>query len=174
MRMYPACDSRMLCLMKRSQPASRRRAAAGIPLLAGALAMLGGCSHLPRLHWPWHKNAAPPEPVQELALAPEAGTSVASFPQYWKRNTLVLDLKDASGSGGITARPQPNKTWPVRLALRVTPGTIGMLEVRADQRMLLPIATGGGPTVDLELPPGVYGPKTDRMIIRWGPQAGTP
>jgi len=169
--MYPACVSRMLCLMKRSQPAPLSRAAPATWLLGAVLALLAGCSHLPRLHWPWHRNALPPQPVQELALAPEAGTAAASFPQYWKRNTLVLDLKGASGSGGITARPLPNTTWPVRLALRVTPGAIGMLEVQADQRMLLPIAAGGGTSVDLELPPGVYGPRTDRMIIRWGPQA---
>jgi len=144
---------------------------APLGVLAALLLVLAGCSHLPRLHWPWHKTPQPPQPVQELVLAPEAGTAAASFPQYWKRNTLVLDLKDATGSGGITARPRPETTWPVRLALRVTPGTVGMLEVRADQRVVLPIAAGGGMPVDIELPPGVYAAKTERIIIRWGPMA---
>jgi len=156
--------------MKRSERARRGVAPWGW-LAAGVLAGLAGCSHLPRLHWPWHKTPQAPQPVQELVLAPEAGTASAGFPQYWKRNTLVLDLKDATGSGGVTARPRPQTTWPVRIALRVTPGTLGMVEVRADQRVVLPISAVAGAPVDLELPAGVYGAKTERMIIRWGPTA---
>ena len=52
--------------------------------------------------------------------------------QYWKRNTLLLDLSSASGSGQLTLKPIEGSTWPVRLAFRVTPGAFAVLEVRGD------------------------------------------
>jgi len=55
----------------------------------------------------------------------------------------------------------------VRVALRVTPGAIGVLEVRGAQRVILPITAGGKP-VDLELPPGVYTPTTQQLTVSWG------
>ena len=90
--------------------------------------------------------------------------------QYWSRNTLVLDMTAASGSGSITLRP-PSDGWPVRLALRVSPGSLGELDVRGAQRVLLPIVSSAGKPVDLELPPGVYPPKTAEVTVTWGPAA---
>jgi hypothetical protein len=125
------------------------------------------CGHVPRAHWPWHRQSpAAPAPVHELDVSGAAG---AAFPQYWMRNTLLLDLSAASGSGSITLRPASAYGWPVRLAFRVTPGAIGVLEVRAAQRTSLPIAGAGGRPVDLELAPGVYTPQTEQMTVSWAP-----
>jgi hypothetical protein len=138
-------------------------------VLAGAV-MLAACSHM---HWPWKHPAPPPQVVHELVITSPEGGSQLDFPQYWKRNTLVLDLQGVSGTGGVVARPRAGTTWPVRLALRVRPGSIGQLEVRADQRMVIPITTEGARPVDLELPPGVYTPKTEEIRVSWA-AAATP
>lgn len=119
---------------------------------------------------PWSKKPAPPpQPVQELAITGADGAPATAFPQYWKRNTLVVDLQSASGTGAVTLKPGASAKWPVRLALRVRPGTIGLLEVQADQRMILPVAPEGDKPVDLELVPGVYTPKSAQMVVRWEP-----
>jgi hypothetical protein len=108
--------------------------------------------------------------VHELVITSEGGAT-AAYPQYWKRNTLVLDLQRASGSGGIVLKPRQGAAWPVRLALRLMPGSIGALEVRADQRAVLPITGEGSKPIDLELVPGVYTPKTAQIGVSWGPGA---
>jgi hypothetical protein len=137
----------------------------GTRALAAALALcLAGCSHL---HWPWHRTApAPPGPVHELEVS---GAAADTYPQYWKRNTLLVDLSGASGSGSLTLRPPAGNTWPVRLAFRVTPGSIGVLEVRGAQRDSLPIAASGKP-IDLEISPGVYPPGAHELVVSWGPK----
>ncbi|HVN45886.1 MAG TPA: hypothetical protein VMT66_11710 [Steroidobacteraceae bacterium] len=123
-----------------------------------------GCSH-----WPWHKPPPPaPQPVHYLGVGGEGAAAVRG--QYWKRNTLLVDLTGASGSGSITLRA-PEEGWPVRLALRVTPGAVGELDVRGAQRMVLPIAPGGVKPVELELPPALYTVKTAEMSVSWGPAA---
>jgi hypothetical protein len=150
------------------------RVSRGLLALAvlGAALALSACSHMPRLHWPWaHRSPPPPEAVHELVITSPDGASALDFPQYWKRNTLVLDLEGVSGTGGLLLRPRVGTTWPVRLALRVKPGSIGQLEVRADQRLVLPIATGGPKPVDLELAPGVYTPTTSEIKVDWAPAA---
>ena len=137
-----------------------------------ALWVVGGCSHLPAMHWPWHHHtSAPAPPVHELDIAAAGGTP-AEFPQYWKRNTLVVDLSSVSGSGSITLTPVAGTAWPVRLALRVTPGSVGQLEVRADQRLSLPITPAAGTPVELELAPRLYTSRTRQMSVTWG--AGSP
>ena len=139
-----------------------------LPALAGVV-MLAACSHL---HWPWkHRPPPAPEVVHELVITSPDGSSPLDFPQYWKRNTLVLDLQGVSGTGGIVLRPGPGTTWPVRLAFRVRPGSIGQLEVRADQRLVLPIISEGTKPLDLELAPGVYTPNTVEIRVSWGPSA---
>jgi len=137
--------------------------AARVLLLAGLLP-LGACSHL---HWPWHhKPPPPPVAVHELDI-----TGSASAAQYWKRNTLVIDLSAVSGSGNIVLKPVAGgEGWPVRLAFRVMPGGFGALEVRAAQRAVLPIHPGGTQAVDLELAPGLYRPDTPQITASWGPQ----
>ena len=135
--------------------ATMRRGAVLLTLLAA------GC------HWPWHRHPpAPPAPVHELDIS---GAAADSYPQYWQRNTLLVDLSSASGSGSITLKPLAGTTWPVRLALRVTPGAIGTLEVRAAQRVSLPISPTAGKPIDLELNPGVFTPATPAIIVQWGP-----
>jgi hypothetical protein len=128
---------------------------------------VSGCSSL-KAHWPWHHSAAPPPPPPAHALD-ISGAAAAGFSQHWQRNTLVVDLSAASGSGSITLKPVEGVGWPLRLALRVTPGSIGALEVRAAQRTILPITAGGSKPVDLELTPGIYMPATPEMTVAWGP-----
>jgi hypothetical protein len=135
--------------------------ALAIGVLAASAA---GCSH-----WPWHHQPPPPpKPVQVLDVSGAGASAVLA--QYWKRNTLVLDMSAASGSGSVTLRP-PADGWPVRLALRVTPGSLGELDVRGAQRVVLPIVPAAGKPVDLELPPAVYPPKTAELTVAWGPSA---
>jgi hypothetical protein len=106
--------------------------------------------------------------VNELTETAETGTS-ADYPQYWKRNTLLVDLRSAPPQGGLVLQPRSGTQWPVRVAFRVTPGSIGVLEVRGASRLVLPVATGGGAPIDLELPPGVYVSKTPNLMVHWSP-----
>jgi hypothetical protein len=106
--------------------------------------------------------------VHELDIT-GAGGAPASFPQYWRRNTLVVDLSAQSGSGAITLAPAAGAAWPARLALRIRPGAIGLIEVRADQRLSLPISPAAGRPVELELVPRLYTSRTRQMSITWGP-----
>ena len=143
-------------------PRPARRAALGAVATALALCC-AACGHL---RWPWHHAPPPPPaPVHELDIG---GATAGNFPQYWKRNTLLVDLSAASGSGSITLKPTEGGSWPVRVAFRVTPGSIGVLEVRAAQHVSLPI-TPSGKSVDLELSPDVYTPTTPEMSVSWGP-----
>ena len=141
-----------------------RYAAAWVAALALAL-LVGGCGR----HWPWHHSPPPPPtPVHELDIT---GPAADTYPQYWKRNTLLVDLSGASGSGSITLKPVEGSTWPVRIAFRVRPGAIGVLDVRGAERTLLPINDTGASPVDLELTPGMYTPTTPQMTVSWGPAA---
>ena len=142
------------------------RRALGALALGVLAASAAGCSHL---KWPWHHQPPPaPTPVHVLEVSGSGASAVRE--QYWKRNTLVLDLSAASGSGSITLRP-PSDGWPVRVALRVSPGSLGELDVRGAQRVVLPIVSSGVKPVDLELPPGVYPPKTTEVTVTWGAAA---
>lgn len=152
--------SRTLC--------NRARAGAAAAL-AGVLA---GCGHLPHPHlsWPWHhKAAAAPEEVHELTITPGAPGGSTAFPQYWKRNTLLVDLQSAGGTGSVVLQPVAGTPWPVRLGFRVLPGRFGMLEVHGDQRKVLPVTAQGTKPLDLELEPGVYSAKTPQITVTWEP-----
>jgi hypothetical protein len=119
--------------------------------------------------WPFYKKPKPtPEVVHELDLVNADGTP-ASYPQYWKRNTLVIDLSGVGGSGGVTARLPAESTWPVRVALRVQPGSVQQIEVQAEERNVLPVAAEGLAPIELELAPSVYRPTTAALYISWGP-----
>jgi hypothetical protein len=148
---------------------SRVARAAALAWLAGAAA---ACSHMP-----WHhRPPPPPAPVHALDIS-AAGANTAgaapvpttAFAQYWKRNTLLVDLSAARGSGSLVLKPAAGTDWPVRLAFRVTPGSIGVLEVHGAQDLTLPITASGSRPVDLELTPGVYRPDTAEMTVTWGP-----
>jgi hypothetical protein len=145
---------------------TNRRKRVGLAAIGVAAVLLAGCSHLLGMRWPWsHKPPAPPVAVNELIVTSESGGS-AAFPQYWQRNTLLVDLHDASQEGGLVLQPRAGGAWPVRLAFRVTPGAIGVLEVRGAQRVILPVAPAG-PPVDLELAPGVYTTTTAELKVHW-------
>jgi hypothetical protein len=55
----------------------------------------------------------------------------------------------------------------MRMAFRVTPGSIGVLEVRGEQRMVMPVAQEGATPIDLELVPGVYTATTAQLKVHW-------
>jgi hypothetical protein len=140
-------------------------------LLAALLTITAGCSHMPHPHWPWHRKPAPaPEIVHELVISTPAGADLA-FPQYWKGNTLVVDLRLAGGEGNAVLKPHEHTVWPVRIAFRVMPGQFGAVEVRAAQRVVLPITTAGTKPVDLDLAPGVFIMKSPRIAVSWGPSS---
>jgi hypothetical protein len=133
--------------------------------LAAAAALLAGCGMLP-----WGKQPPQsPVPVNELVELASDGTPTHAFNQYWKRNTLVLDMQGAATQGSIVLKRRDGAKWPVRLAFRVTPGSVGLLEVRGDQRMLIPVTREGTQAVDLELVPGVYTPNTQQITVMWEP-----
>jgi len=135
-----------------------------VPLL---LTMVTGCSHIPRPHWPWqHRQARPPEEVHELVITSHDG-SVVSFPQYWKSNTLVVNMQSATGEGSVVLKPREHTVWPVRIAFRVMPGQFGELDIQANQHVVLPITAVGAQPVDLELAPGVFIMKSPQMTVSW-------
>jgi hypothetical protein len=144
-------------------------AGVGRAALAVVLLSLAGCGHLPAMHWPWHHAPPPPAPpVHELDISSSA-LDPAAIRQYWKRNTLVVDLSAASGAGSLVLKPAAGSAWPARLAFRVTAGAVGLLEVRADQRLSLPIGAAAGKPIELELVPRMYTSKTAQMSVSWGP-----
>jgi hypothetical protein len=141
-----------------------------LALLAVACLSLGACSTMSKL-WPFHKRVKPgPEAVNELSIVGPDGAA-ANYPQYWRRNALVIDLQGASGKGSIAARLPENTTWPVRVALRVRPGGVGQLEVQGEERVILPVTTAGTDPIDIELMPGVFRPQTAAIYISWDAQA---
>ena len=134
----------------------------GHALLLALALLAAGCSHLP-----WHRSPPPPPlPVHEVELS-----GGHEFPQYWKRNTLLLDMSGVSDSGSVTLTPVAGTSWPVRMAVRVRPGSFAALEVRGDQRLYLPIASSAEKPVDLEFAPGVYTAKTRQIVLNWGAAA---
>jgi len=148
------------------QSGSAARTTLRLGALGLALSLVAACSHL---HWPWHKTPpAPPVPVHEVDIV---GAGLESAPQYWKRNTLLVDLSAASGTGSLTVKPVAGTTWPVRVALRVTPGAVQVLEVRGAERISLPVSASGTTPLDLELPPSVVTPKTPELTVNFGPAA---
>jgi len=156
---------------------SRARGMAATRTAALALVVAASaCSHMPSMSsikWPWAKESKPaPPPVHVLDIT--AAGSAASFPQSLERNTLLVDLSAVSGTGSLTLKPAAGSSWPVRLAFKVTPGAIGLLEVRADQRVVLPITSAAGTPIDLELAPGVYTTATPQLTVSWGPLPPAP
>jgi hypothetical protein len=159
-------------MLRASQALKERRMTgrAGLSRVARAtaLAWLAGAAAAACSHMPWHhRPPPPPAPVHELDIS-SANTAVA-FAQYWKRNTLLVDLSAARGSGSLVLKPAAG-AWPVRLAFRVTPGSIGVLEVQGAQRVTLPITASGSRPVDLELTPGVCRPEIPEMTVSWRPR----
>lgn len=140
---------------------------ASLAAAAVLLLPLTGCA-LYGYHWSHSEAASPGREVQELVITRDG--SPANFPQHFRRDTLLVDLQSVSGQGQITLWLKQGSTWPVRLAFQVTPGSIGVLEINADQRSILPIAREGQGPIELELDPGIYSPnKTGKITVAWGP-----
>jgi hypothetical protein len=129
-----------------------------------------GSLHMPKVKvWPFYKKPKPvPEAVHELNLVNSDGSG-ASYPQYWSRNTLVIDLSGVSGEGGVAARLPEETTWPVRVAVRVQPGRVGQLEMQAEERNVVAVSPEGAKPVDIELSSSLYTPTTAAIYISWRP-----
>src|SRR5579862_7323574 len=110
-------------MTRSDRPVARAAIAAIAAIVASAiLTVAAGCSHLPRPHWPWQrKQAEPAQEVHELTVTAPDGSAV-NLPQYWKQNTLVVDLQSAGTSGSVVMKPREHTLWPVRIAFRVMPG----------------------------------------------------
>ena len=136
------------------------------------LASLAGCGVLPtNFSFPWSKKPeAPSGRADELVVTLGNTTDVAPFPQFWQRNTLVLDLREITGAGSAVVQPRTGTTWPMRMAIRVRPGQVATVEVTGNQRMVFPVTNEGMRTVDLELTPGMYTTTTHQLVVRWGPE----
>ena len=149
------------------------RLAPGLALAAASFLALTACSsYSVQMGWPpIHKKPKPaPEAVHELDLVNADGTP-ANFPQYWKRNTLVIDLSGIGNAGNFAARLPEGTPWPVRVAVRVRPGSVGQIEILGEERNILPVAAEGTLPIDLEFAPSVYTAKTAAIYISWGPMA---
>jgi hypothetical protein len=122
-------------------------------------------------HFPWTKRPeAPSGKADELVVTLGDSPNVATYPQFWQRNTLVLDLREITGSGSAVVQPRTGTKWPMRMAIRVRPGQVGSVEVSGEQRMVFSVTNEGMRTVDLELAPGVYTTSTHQLLVRWGPE----
>ncbi len=139
-----------------------------LPLVVALTLALSACGTMSKM-WPFGKKPKPgPEVVNEIELVNADGTP-ASYPQYWKRNTLVIDLSGVSGTGTVAARLREQATWPVRVAVRVRPGSVQQIEVRGEERNVLPVSPDGAKPIDLEFVPSLFRPNTAAIYISWGP-----
>jgi hypothetical protein len=132
--------------------------------LLAAVLVLAGCASLSRL-WPFGHGQVETERVAVLAIDVQ-GQGVV-LPQYWMRNTLVVDLSGVPAKGSATLRPAEGKAWPARIALRMSAQAFGVVEVRGAQRVVMPVA-GNGKPVTAELPPGIYEAGTPDIVLSWG------
>jgi hypothetical protein len=151
--------------MDTTKPGSATAAAA---CLVAAFLALAGCASL-SAHLPWRHRATPPPEVSTALTVTAADGTALSWPQVWQRNDVVLDLSAVTGAGSAVVMPRAGLAWPVRVALRVTAGNFGSIEVRGAQRLILPVPAKARGPVDLELPPGVYVAATRQITLTWGP-----
>ena len=151
----------------RGGPARRARQALLASLMVAGLAPLGGCSHLQAL-WPWHKAPPASEPtVHELVVEAGEGKTAPTLEQTWDRNALRVVLVGVSGDGEFRLRPARGHDWPIRLEFAVRPGSIGHLEVRGEQRVIMSVPTTGSVAI-LQVPQGIYAPATGELTLRYG------
>lgn len=142
--------------------------ALAVGLLAAALQGLSGCASV-TAHLPWRHGAPPPPEVSRALTVAMPGGGALAWPQIWMRNDVVLDMSGVAPAGAAVVAPRTGLAWPVRVALRVVPGSIGVIDVRGAQRWVVPVPAAGATAVDLELPAGVYQPATRQLTVSWGP-----
>lgn len=137
-----------------------------------AALLMAGCSSL-GAHWPFRSQGEPArQAVTELAVELPAEGAPPVVLQYWERNTLVVDLTNVTGTGGVTLRPDAERGWPVRIAFRMLPRRFEVLEVRGTGRVLLPVASGSTVPVTADVPAGVHAADTPALRVSWGAAAG--
>jgi hypothetical protein len=127
--------------------------------------LLAGCASLSRL-WPFGHDERAPDLVSELSIDTQG--QGAMLPQYWMRNTLVVDLTNVPASGSATLRAGEGRPWPARIALRMGPQRFGAVEVRGAQRVVMPVASASSKPVTAELPAGIYDAATRELKLSWG------
>ena len=134
-----------------------------IALVTALSLMLSACA----MHWPWKRRPLPPpQPVRQVSISTDAAGPAATIPQYWDRNTLLLDLSGVSGEGGASIMPIKALGWPIRLEFRVRPGSFARLEVVGAQRVVFAVPAQGEPLL-LKLAPSAYHPDTGEITLRW-------
>lgn len=148
------------------------RMIATLVLVSLSVGVSAGCKSMPtfphRLHWPWAAKSVPvPPPANQIAWEAVEGGTAVEFPQSWARNTLIIDMTSAIGTGRVRMHPKASMGWPVRIALRVKPGAVAEVEVDAAQRLVMPVLPGGGASVDLPIDPGVYLSHTETITLAW-------
>jgi hypothetical protein len=138
-----------------------------IALITALSLVLSACA----MHWPWKRRPVPPpQPVHQVSIAADAAGPAATIPQYWDRNTLLLDLSGVSGEGGASITPIKALGWPIRLEFRVRPGSFGRLEVVGAQRVIFAVPAQGEPLL-LKLAPSAYHADTGQITLRWSAAA---
>ena len=141
--------------------------AIALGLLVAVSLGLAGCATVSKL-LPWGHKAPPPPEISTALVVTAPDGAALSWPQVWQRNDVVLDMAGVAATGSAVVMPRSGLTWPVRVALRVTPGLTGIIDVRGAQRLLIPVPATGTGSVDLELPPGVYVAATKQITLNWG------
>jgi hypothetical protein len=145
----------------------------GLACLAVLTVGLGaGCKSMPKLkykpHWPWSAKAAPVAPLaNQIAWEAVDGAPAVEFPQTWLRNTLVIDMTAASGSGSVRMHAKASMGWPLRMVLRVKPGSLASIEIQAEQRLVIPVVASAAATTDLPIAPSAYNAKTATITLSW-------
>ena len=145
------------------------------PALVAALglASASGCNtmktvHVPKLHWPWAAKPVPAPPnANQVAWEGIDGAAAVEFPQWWARNTLIIDMTGASGAGSVRMHAKASMGWPKRIALRLRPGSVARIEVQADQRVVTPIVGSGAQSIEIALAPSVYSARTETIALSW-------
>lgn len=145
-----------------------RRAGVAFGFMVGVTLGLAGCASVSK-HLPWGHKAPPPPEISTALVVTTADGAPLTWPQVWQRNDVVLDMAGVAATGSAVVMPRSGLAWPVRVALRVTPGMTGAIDVRGAQRLLIPVPVTGAGSVDLELPPGVYVAATKQITLSWGP-----
>jgi hypothetical protein len=143
-------------------------AAVAFSLMLAASLDLAGCASVSK-HLPWAHKAPPPPEISTALVVTASDGAALTWPQVWQRNDVVLDMAGVAATGSAVVMPRTGLAWPVRVALRVTPGLTGTIDVRGAQRLLIPVPVTGTGSVDLELPPGVYVATTKQITLNWGP-----
>ena len=145
-----------------------RIAAVAVGLACAASLGLAGCASVSK-HLPWGHKAPPAPEVSTALTVAEPDGAPLSWRQVWQRNDVMLDMAGVAATGSAVVMPRSGLAWPVRVALRMAPGSIGSIEVRGAQRLVIPVPATGTGTIDLELPPGVYVAATKQITLSWGP-----